>query len=166
MGERITAQVNAFFNSIDDNGDGVISFEELAAHLEGQGFAQGAVEHVFDLLDINRDGEIEAEELREALVKFDDPAIRLAIGLGATEADDVFDAIDTNSDGEVTIAELTAYLELNSCATEEATVSASKIFRTLDANGDGSIQREELRQGYEEYTEFRAILGLQRSVGF
>jgi len=156
--ERLAKQVDSFFESIDENSDGVISFDELEGHLHKLGFGDGAIDHIFDLLDINRDGEIEKLELRQSFAKFDDPAIRLAIGLGATGADDIFDAIDANDDGEITIDELVQYLELNSVG--ETSTSVQTVFKTLDANGDGSISRDELRLGYEEYSEFRRILGL------
>jgi len=161
--DRLDQQVSSFFNRIDENGDGIISFDELSDHLRGQGFSEGATEHVFDLLDVNRDGEISAAELRLGFDRFDDPAIRLAIGLGATEADEIFDQIDVNHDGEISLEELEAFLELNASASANGSASASArtIFKTLDANGDGSVCRSELRQGYAEYSEFRKLLGLR-----
>ena len=158
--ERTAGLVDDFFTRIDENGDGEISFEELSAHLAQLGFQPGAIEHIFDLLDVNRDGCIERSELQQSFVRFDDPAMRLAMGLGATDADDIFDAIDANSDGEISVDELADYLELNSVG--DGVASANKIFQTLDANGDGSVSRAELKQGYEEYNEFRNALGLGR----
>ena len=160
--QRIATQADAWFDSIDENGDGIVSYDELAAHLQSQGFRDGAIEHIFDLLDVNRDGDISKAELQQSLVKYDDPAIRLALGLGATEADDLFDAIDDNGDGEITMAELAAYLELNATGGSDEAACAKTIFRALDANGDGSVSREELRQGYDEDMQFRKVLGLAR----
>jgi len=159
---RVATQADAFFSAIDENGDGEIEFDELEAHLSGMGFTAGAIEHIFDLLDVNKDGGISRAELRQSFVKYDDPALRLAIGLGAADADEIFDAIDENGDGEITASELAGYLELNSALGGDVPACATTIFRTLDVNGDGSISREELRQGYEEYTEFRRVLGLDR----
>jgi hypothetical protein len=103
-----------------------------------------------------------ALQLRQSFVKYDDPALRLALGLGAPDADDIFDAIDENGDGEITIDELADYLELNSTSGGDVPACSKTIFRTLDVNGDGSLSRDELRKGYEEYTEFRRVLGLDR----
>jgi hypothetical protein len=157
---RLWLRADAFFEAIDDNGDGQISFDELEQHLSGLGFKAGAIDHIFDLLDISRDGLITKEELRQTLVTYEDPALRMALGLGAPDADDVFDEVDVNGDGEISRAELAAYLELNSSSAADVPACARTIFKALDINGDGSLSREELRVGFDEYTEFRRVLGL------
>ena len=75
---------------------------------------------------------------------------------------DVFDEIDVNGDGEISRAELAAYLELNSSSAADVPACARTIFKALDVNGDGSLSREELRVGFDDYTEFRRVLGLDR----
>jgi len=160
LASKLVAQADAFFAAIDVDGNGEISFGELEAHLEDLGFNAGAIDHIFDLLDVNKDGEISKLELRQSFVKYDDPALRLALGLGATEADDVFDAIDVNGDGEISMAELEAYLEVSSSGGGDVQECTRTLFRTLDANGDGRVSRDELREGYAEYTAFRRVLGL------
>ena len=130
---RIHREADSFFARIDDNGDGLISFDELSDHLASLGYGSGGVDHIFDLLDINRDGEISAMELRESFVKFDDPALRVALGLGETESDAIFDAIDTNSDGEISQAELREYLERNGYPAE---VLVDSVFGALDEDSD------------------------------
>ena len=158
---RVWQQADAFFSAIDENNDGQISFDELEAHLSSLGFKAGAIDHIFDLLDVSGDGFICKGELRDSLRKYDDPALRMALGLGATDADDVFDAI-AGGGGEISMAQLAEYLEMNSASGADVPASAATIFRTLDANSDGSISRDELRVGLEEYTEFRKVLGLDR----
>lgn len=153
------AEADAFFAAIDDDGDGYISFVELTEHLEGLGFNPGAIDHVFDMLDVNRDGDISQDEMRDSFAKYDDPVLRIALGLGLKESDAIFSAIDTNGDGEISMAELTAYLSQKGYVEGGGDVVGS-IFRTLDANSDGSISRAELRQGYSEYAEIREALGL------
>ena len=159
---RVWLRADAFFEAIDENGDGQISFDELEQHLSGLGFKTGAIDHIFDLLDISRDGLITKEELRQTLVTYEDPAVRMVLGLGASDADDVFDEIDVNGDGEISRAELAAYLELNSSSAADVPACARTIFKALDVNGDGSLSREELRVGFDDYTEFRRVLGLDR----
>lgn len=154
--ERIHAQADKFFAMIDENDDGLISFEELSEHLVKAGLTEGAQSHVFDLLDVNRDGEISKVELRESFVKYDDPAIRAALGLGETEADTIFNAIDTNGDGQISREEMTKYL----VAQGHSPATIDNVFSAFDDNGDDSISREELHDGYSTYSALRGILGL------
>ena len=153
---RIEREADGFFRSIDDNGDGYISFTELSDHLSGLGLGKGAQEHVFDLLDVNRDGEISQSELLESFVKYDDPALRAALGLGETESDVVFRSIDANGDGKISHAELSAYLIANGYSAE----IADTVFATLDENSDGAVSRDELHEGYSSYSALRRILAL------
>lgn len=153
VGTHVAA--DALFSMIDENGDGFITFRELADHFAlSDTLSQGGIEHVFDMLDINRDGEICQAELRESFAKFEDAALLQALGLGETESDAVFNAIDANGDGEVTKAELTAYLRQKGHSTEVV----DSIFETLDANHDGAISRDELHEGYATYSGLRSVL--------
>jgi len=150
-------EADAFFSSIDENGDGLISFSELSEHLSSLGYKAGAIDHVLDLLDINRDGEISPAELRESFIKYDDPALRTALGLSMAEADGVFRAIDANGDGEISRAELAAYLESNGY---DGILAANTIFDMMDVNSDGSVSQSELRAGYSKYSALRSALGI------
>jgi len=153
---RIYAEADQFFADIDVNGDGSITVDELRAHLGS--YADIAVNSIFELLDVNSDGGISAAELREAFVRYEDPSLRLALGLGTAEADRIFDRIDADGDGELTKAELVAFLEAGGFPLQPG--AADTIFATLDANGDGSISRAELRDGYVRYSSLREALGL------
>ena len=152
----VYAQADKFFAMIDDNGDGFISVEELSEHLEERGLTEGARDHVFDLLDVNRDGEISQSELRESFVKYDDPSLRAALGLGETEADEIFNKIDVNGDGQISREELSTYLADQGHSVE----TVESVFSAFDDNGDGVISREELHEGYTTYSALRGILGL------
>ena len=153
---RIHSEADKFFSAIDDNGDGFISFVELNEHLAKLGYEQGGIDHVFDLLDVNRDGEISQSELRESFVKYDDPALRAALGLGETEADSIFNSIDANGDGEICKEELQKFLTSKGYNAD----TADSVFSALDDNGDGAISRDELHEGYTSYSALRSILGL------
>ena len=130
--------------------------EELSEHLEERGLTEGARDHVFDLLDVNRDGEISQSELRESFVKYDDPSLRAALGLGETEADEIFNKIDVNGDGQISREELSTYLADQGHSVE----TVESVFSAFDDNGDGVISREELHEGYTTYSALRGILGL------
>ena len=155
---RIHAEADAFFATIDTNGDGVISCDELRAHLATVGYADEAVGSIFALLDGDDNGELSQAELRHAFVRYDDPALRLALGLGTTEADAIFSKIDINGDGQISKGELTAFMTAGGFPLERGL--ADSIFNTLDTNGDGAVSREELRTGYVRYSALRDALGL------
>ena len=56
-------------------------------------------------------------------------------------------ALDANGDGIIDPVEIS---------------NAVAVLTKLDVNGDGSLSREELRVGFDDYTEFRRVLGLDR----
>ena len=85
---------DAVFDAIDTNGDGAISVTELREHLGSIGYSSVAIDKIYEVLDTNADGSLSRDELRDAFVRYDDPALRLALGLGTSEADAVFDLID------------------------------------------------------------------------
>ena len=157
---RIHAEADAFFDTIDVDGDGIITFEELEQQLQERGYQPGGIEHIFDLLDINRDGAISQAELRTSFVKFDDPGLRTALGLGESEADAIFSSIDANGDNEISRDELRQYLTANGYSA----ATADSLFDTLDDNSDGAVSRDELHEGYESYSALRDIIGLPAYV--
>jgi Ca2+-binding EF-hand superfamily protein len=156
---RIQAEADALFDAVDTNGDGLISVEELYTHLSGVGFASAsAVGNIFSLFDLDMNGKLDRDELRDAFIKYDDPGLRLALGLGTSEADVVFDQIDANRDGVISQAELLTHMQANDYLSPATT--AATVFKTLDVNRDGSISRAELREGYMAYSAVREALGL------
>jgi Ca2+-binding EF-hand superfamily protein len=152
-------RADEWFDVVDLNGDGCISYEELRLHLAAQKFDESKISLVFGLLDLNGDGDISKSELRECFVKYDNPILKEALGLGASEADAVFDAIDTNRDGAITRLEHTKLLKITHTNKDKSQVA--KVFKMFDADGNGTISREEIREAYAADTEFRRIFGLR-----
>lgn len=124
------------------------------------GLRGDVVGNIFSLLDVNADGAISQEELRTAFVRYEDPALRLALGLGTSEADAIFDQIDANGDGQISKAELVEFMAAGGFPLEAS--AADSLFSTLDVNDDGGISRGELREGYVRYSALREALGLGR----
>ena len=158
---RIHAEADAFFDAVDTNGDGAVSPQEMRKHVSSIGYEPAAAERFFALLDADQSGEVSRDEVREAFLRYADPALRLALGLGTSEADSIFVAIDANGDGDVEQSELALYLSRKGYAAE----AAATIFATLDVNGDGRISREELRNGYVRYAALRDALGMTTTAG-
>ena len=79
--DEIHEDADTLFNSIDADGSGEISKEELREHLKTfTKYSYKAISKIFKLLDVNKDGDIEKKELRDAFVKYS--ALRQAIGEG------------------------------------------------------------------------------------
>ena len=55
--DRIQAAADKLFSTLDEDGDGSITFTELSTHFSELGYHAKAIDHVFDLLDDNKDGE-------------------------------------------------------------------------------------------------------------
>ena len=64
---------------VDANGDGELSARELQSHLQGTGYSPRTVSAIFDSLDLNQDGTISRDELRQSFAKYDFSALRYAL---------------------------------------------------------------------------------------
>jgi Ca2+-binding EF-hand superfamily protein len=147
--DELPAEFRHNFDKLDTNKDGKISLEELKkgyAYLHPQrrpsDFVFVLVEMsdcdeccaeelqvVYDFLrhlDKNKDGKIDAEELKAARE-----------GLIKKRVDTIFEHLDTNKDGKI--------------SREEARGAIKRHFKELDTNNDGFIDREELRRGATEH---------------
>lgn len=158
---RVHADADALFEALDGNGDGEISVGELRSHVASIGYKPAAAERFFELLDADQDGAVSRGELRLAFERYEDPALRLALGLGTSEADAIFATIDANADGAIEESELRAYLERKGYSMS----AAASIFATLDVDADGQVSQSELREGYVRYAALREALGLGRRRG-
>lgn len=109
--------VGAEFSRLDRDGDGRITTAEHAADAKAQ----------FDAMDADHNYHLSAGELQQAQRDGDR-------SIAAQIADDgEIGPMDANANGEVSVGE-------NQNA-------ADADFRTLDANGDGAVERAEMEQG-------------------
>jgi len=162
--QEVEADADAVFSIIDVNGDGEISRDELVAHLTGAGYTEAAVNLIFDKLDTNNDASLSQEELRMGFLQY--TPLRKAPGLGSYndkfvneihhDADALFATIDEDASGTITPLELRAHLE---DTTEYTPRAIGNVFRLLDVNQDGEIERTELRAAFVKYSALRQAIG-------
>jgi len=182
----ISDEADFMFRSVDVNGDGEISQQELQEYLGSAGYSVAQATRIFDALDVNSDESISQEELREGFARYEFSALRLAFGLaGARQhlegdsatadprvsdaesasrlanADELFDLIDSDCSGEVDKREFTTHLS----KAGYSMVTIAQIFHILDVNLDGLISRDEMRRSFMsyEYSALRLALGIKPS---
>merc|ERR1719440_527135 len=127
--EQIYEDADAVFSVIDVNGDGSVSMDELTSHLMKSGYNEAAVQKVFEKLDTDKDGELSKEELRAGFLQYS--PLREAPGLGS----------------------------YNSRFVLEIHEDADALFNAIDADGNGSISKDELREHLKTFSQysFKAI---------
>eukprot|EP00928_Gymnodinium_smaydae_P089028 TRINITY_DN73036_c0_g1_i1.p1 TRINITY_DN73036_c0_g1~~TRINITY_DN73036_c0_g1_i1.p1 ORF type:complete len:610 (-),score=158.17 TRINITY_DN73036_c0_g1_i1:398-2227(-) len=132
-----TAEFRRVFQRLDQDGDGVLSVEEIRRALERSEEHIDLPPNLKDLLrfaDTNGTGAIEYTEFiavaagKHSLLR-DENALKAA-----------FDVFDVDNDGFISVDELSSVIEDKD--------AVSEIFGIVDTNGDGSI----------DYTEFVAML--------
>ncbi|CAH8875647.1 unnamed protein product [Trichobilharzia szidati] len=120
------------FKSLDTNGDGVVSRQELTTRLANAGISARRVQDLMKHLDINGDGFITIEEYKSALGLTKEPA---------AEWRRLFIQIDQDRSGEIDANEMQKLFD-------EAgmTVSRSVLdewIREHDKDGNGKLSFEE-----------------------
>jgi Ca2+-binding EF-hand superfamily protein len=118
------------FNKLDLNDDGVLSPEDIPPH-EGD----DPIERLLDILhelDANGDGEVTLEEIHAALPEF---------------TQEMFDRLDFNDDGVLSVADLPAP------DPDDEIERLIELLHNADANGDGEVTLEELRQILPDFPE-------------
>lgn len=120
---ELTASRESWLTKVDTNKDGVASQVEIEAS-----FAAGRQEHLqamFAREDANKDGRLTRDESRM-------PSAR-------------FERADANKDGALTLAELTEARKSAAAGRAANKGRAAGRHRQFDPNGDGKVDREELR---------------------
>ncbi|CAK83286.1 unnamed protein product (macronuclear) [Paramecium tetraurelia] len=121
------------FKSIDKNGDGLLSKEELLAVYSQQYDplkAQQMVEEVFEKVDINKTGAVD-------FTAFVSAACQQEKMLNKIKLEQTFKIFDINGDGQISKDELQ---EIMGGIDDQLW---QEILQTCDGNGDGEIQFEE-----------------------
>ena len=114
---------NAGFSDIDLNGDSLISKAELMAHAETRGG------NMFDKLDTDNDGQLNAEEFSK---------VKKRGGKGKKHAE--FNKADTDGDGALSSDELLAQISA------KASAQIQKMINRADTNTDGLLTFKEFEK--------------------
>jgi len=106
---------DATFAIIDVDGGGSLSRAEFANHLSVSGYNQETIDKIFNKMDVNKDNEISKQEFRDGMVML--KALQSAPGLG----------------------------NYNTEFVKEICEDADQVFQSADGDGNGEIDRDELR---------------------
>jgi len=127
------------FTSLDTDGDGLLSFEEVREGLRKASFEdmEKDVERVVRGIDVNFSGTIDYTEFVAA-------ALDRSQGISERDCRSAFVVFDLDGDGKITIEEITQVLDHGTPNT-----SSMELVRSFDSDGDGSI----------DFEEFKAMMG-------
>ena len=139
IGKEESKRMYESFKSIDRNGDGKLSKEELLeAYTKLRSNKQAALEEVERLMesvDVNGSGFIDYSEFITACIKKDHILIN-------NNLDVAFKAFDIDGSGKITVAELKEILGV----AEDTDHAIDELLRNVDENGDGDIDINEFKE--------------------
>ena len=70
MDAEVTATANSMFDAIDENGDGMIGFDEYKQVVKGWKGSDAGADEAFPQLDLNGDGHLSRDEFKELWAAF------------------------------------------------------------------------------------------------
>ena len=105
-------RIRKIFEEIDDNGDGMLSLKEIQDVMHKSGKKNNEIEHIFSLLNYQKNDMISYEEFIQAMMNRDQLQIKENIKK-------CFNAIDIDNNGCISIMELKKISYLNQTVVEE-----------------------------------------------
>jgi len=125
------------FRSLDQNGDGVLSTEEIRQGLTKQGMkVPKALEDLIKSVDMNGSGSLDYTEFLAA-------SMEKKLYMQRDVCWNAFRTFDLNGDGKITRDELSQVLNGNSVKTTLGEDKIESLIREVDQDGDGEIDFEE-----------------------
>jgi hypothetical protein len=129
----------ARWNALDTDGDGRLSRAEAEAGAPGMA-------RNFERFDADADGQLTREEIRAQRAQMREQA--------RVHAEQRWTATDANGDGAIDLAEA-----------QTGMPRAAENFGRLDADGNGLLSREEMREGMRQHRTERHAERMQRGPG-
>ena len=150
----MTPQIQRFFNSLDKDASGTISFSELTQGLQGAGYvlATSEISQLMQSIDIDGNGVLDLNEVFASLVDWED--------LHSDEhwpdwCNKMFDKLDADHSGAIDLDEITKLLPANMIG--QRRVNAMRMLREVDTNEDGKISYEEFMRMMNAEDEFLLV---------
>jgi len=135
------------FKSIDGDGDGNISKDELTSALSSSDDSDSSID-VDDLLaqlDSDGSGGVSQDELSAAMPPPPPPGGMGGPGGAGGSSEDLVSSLDSNGDGVISADELAA------AGQGDDSDSLSQLFAQLDADGSGGISSDELTSAFQAH---------------
>lgn len=142
---KFMVEMAEHMKSLDTDGDGVLTREELAADIEGaeQALDEAGQEptDLFEEMDTNKDGLIDKEEVKAAITKMN--MVRTSQMEQKAPEKIIFQSIDKNGDGDLSPEEMEGTLKTAKEKFEEMGKDFEVTFDCLDTDEDGLLDPEE-----------------------
>jgi calcium-binding protein CML len=140
------AEVEQVFRKYDANGDGKISAEELAAVLRALGAppGPGEVRRMMEEMDADRDGFVDLTEFIAFHCAGEEDEDGAAAAASEAELREAFRMYDADRNGLISVREL--HRVLRQLGDKCSVADCSKMIRSVDADGDGSVNFDEFKK--------------------
>eukprot|EP00586_Coscinodiscus_wailesii_P017769 CAMPEP_0172505870 /NCGR_PEP_ID=MMETSP1066-20121228/189513_1 /TAXON_ID=671091 /ORGANISM="Coscinodiscus wailesii, Strain CCMP2513" /LENGTH=277 /DNA_ID=CAMNT_0013282627 /DNA_START=68 /DNA_END=901 /DNA_ORIENTATION=- len=144
---NLLKEVDAIFDSIDTDNDGIISSDELRSHLmDTMGYSIESAGYLFAALDRDINGNISRTEMMTAFSKYETVALYMTLGLGGSELTD--GAFSDRVKDICRRYEMSADPESrNKLVLDDL---ADLVFDIIDDDKSGEIDSKELRDHFEQ----------------
>ena len=150
----MSPQIFDFFNSLDQDQSGYISYDELRQGLSNAGYrlADSEAQQLLSAIDTDGNGVLDLNEVFASLVDWDDLH---KDENWPTWCKKMFENLDIDKSGSIDLEELTKLVPPNMKG--QRTVNALRMLREVDTNGDGKISYEEFMHMMNAEDEFLLV---------
>jgi Ca2+-binding EF-hand superfamily protein len=160
---------------LDTHRDGQVSFDEVLHFVRlietRSDRRRMALRELFSLIDTDNNGEIDPEEMMNAIRAGSTELRELLLSEDALKPllnpdtyGSSFDVIDRNKDGVIDVEELVAFCNEYEERAMTRMHSLNLFFRLVDANNDGELDKDEILSALETNPECRTLIAEEPSL--